>query len=201
MAWIVLNQEKNINIQPRGNVMSNMWRKLFGTAALAFMLCLAWFVMFGTAFAQDYVDNGDGTVSSFGTNEVTRYQSSQRQIVASLLNACNHCKSRCKSGYFPGEYCPCVLENCEMECGLIPECRAANQDMDECIVNCNYNLACQICCIEFATNASQGNCKDCYETYKQCFSQSSGTCAENFNICKYQYHCPNVYFTHICKTK
>ncbi len=47
--------------------MSNMSRKLFITAALAFMLCLAGLVLSGTAFAQQCVDNGDGTVTDNAT--------------------------------------------------------------------------------------------------------------------------------------
>ncbi len=43
--------------------MSNMSRKLFTTAALAFMLCLSMLFMSGTAFAERCVDNGDGTVT------------------------------------------------------------------------------------------------------------------------------------------
>ncbi len=41
--------------------MRKMWTKLSTTAALAFMLCLT-----GTAFAQQCVDNGDGTVTDKG---------------------------------------------------------------------------------------------------------------------------------------
>jgi hypothetical protein len=40
-----------------------MWRKLFTTAALAFMLCLTGLVMTGEAQAQRFVDNGNGTVT------------------------------------------------------------------------------------------------------------------------------------------
>jgi hypothetical protein len=40
-----------------------MWRKIFGTAALAFMLCLTGLVMSGEAQAQRFVDNGNGTVT------------------------------------------------------------------------------------------------------------------------------------------
>ncbi len=47
--------------------MSNMSRKLFTTAALVCMLCLAGLVMPGTAFAERCVDNGDGTVTDNGT--------------------------------------------------------------------------------------------------------------------------------------
>ncbi len=41
-------------------------KKLFTTAGLAFMLCLTGLVMSGTAFAQQCVDNGDGTVTDKG---------------------------------------------------------------------------------------------------------------------------------------
>ena len=48
--------------------MRTMWRKIFGTAALAFMLCLTGLIMSGAAFADDRcVDNGDGTVTDSGT--------------------------------------------------------------------------------------------------------------------------------------
>ena len=40
-----------------------IWRKAFGTAALAFVLCLTGLVMSGEAQAQQCVDNGDGTVT------------------------------------------------------------------------------------------------------------------------------------------
>ena len=40
-----------------------MWRRIFGTAALAFVLCLTGLVMSGEAHAQQCVDNGDGTVT------------------------------------------------------------------------------------------------------------------------------------------
>lgn len=43
--------------------MRKMWSKLFGTAALAFILCLTGLVMSGTAFAQRFVDNGNGMVT------------------------------------------------------------------------------------------------------------------------------------------
>jgi hypothetical protein len=43
--------------------MRNIWRKLSTTAALAIMLCLIGLVMTGTAFAQQCVDNGNGTVT------------------------------------------------------------------------------------------------------------------------------------------
>ena len=46
--------------------MRKMWRKLFGTAALAFVLCLSGLVMSGEAQAQQCVDNGDGTVTDNG---------------------------------------------------------------------------------------------------------------------------------------
>ncbi len=43
--------------------MRKLWRKIFGTAALAFMLCLTGLVMSGEAQAQRFVDNGNGTVT------------------------------------------------------------------------------------------------------------------------------------------
>ena len=43
--------------------MRKMWRKLFGTAALACMLCLSGLVMSGEVQAQRFVDNGNGTVT------------------------------------------------------------------------------------------------------------------------------------------
>ncbi|PTN31825.1 hypothetical protein C6366_17485 [Desulfonatronum sp. SC1] len=49
-----------------------MWSKLFGTAALAFLLCLAGLVMPGEVQAQQRLDNADETEFSCGTNEVTR---------------------------------------------------------------------------------------------------------------------------------
>ncbi len=48
--------------------MKKMWRKLFTTAALAFMLCLTGLVMSGEVQAQRLVDNGDGTVTDTRTN-------------------------------------------------------------------------------------------------------------------------------------
>ena len=47
--------------------MRKMWRKFIGTAALTFMLCLTGLIMSGAAFAQQCVDNGDGTVTDNGT--------------------------------------------------------------------------------------------------------------------------------------
>ncbi len=46
--------------------MRKMWRKIFTTVALAFMLCLTGLVMSGTVLAQQCVDNGDGTVTDKG---------------------------------------------------------------------------------------------------------------------------------------
>ena len=43
--------------------MLKMWRKLFGTAALAFVLCLTGLAMSGEAQAQRFVDHGNGTVT------------------------------------------------------------------------------------------------------------------------------------------
>ncbi len=43
--------------------MRNMWRKIFPTVALTFMLCLTGLAMSGEAQAQRFVDNGDGTVT------------------------------------------------------------------------------------------------------------------------------------------
>ena len=48
--------------------MKNIWRNLFGTAALAFVLCLTGLVMSGEAQAQRFVDNGNGTVTDTATN-------------------------------------------------------------------------------------------------------------------------------------
>ncbi|MCA1743271.1 MAG: DUF1566 domain-containing protein [Desulfonatronovibrio sp.] len=45
----------------------NMWRKIFGTTALALMLCLTGLVMSGEAQAQRFVDNGNGTVTDTQT--------------------------------------------------------------------------------------------------------------------------------------
>ena len=42
-------------------------KKLFGTAALAIMLCLTGLVMSAEAQAQRFVDNGDGTVTDTRT--------------------------------------------------------------------------------------------------------------------------------------
>ncbi|WP_028572920.1 DUF1566 domain-containing protein [Desulfonatronum lacustre] len=47
--------------------MRKMWRMIFGTAALTFMLCLTGLVMSGEAQAQRFVDNGDGTVTDTAT--------------------------------------------------------------------------------------------------------------------------------------
>ena len=47
--------------------MRKMWRALFTTAALTFMLCLTGLILSGTAFADRCVDNGDGTVTDNGT--------------------------------------------------------------------------------------------------------------------------------------
>ncbi len=43
--------------------MREMWRRIFGTAALALMLCLTGLVMSGEAQAQRFTDNGNGTVT------------------------------------------------------------------------------------------------------------------------------------------
>ncbi|WP_158269819.1 DUF1566 domain-containing protein [Desulfonatronum sp. SC1] len=43
--------------------MRKTWRKLYGTAAMVFLLCLTGLIMSATAFAQQCVDNGDGTVT------------------------------------------------------------------------------------------------------------------------------------------
>ena len=43
--------------------MRKMWSKLFGTAALAFVLCLTGLAMSGEAQAQRFVDHGNGTVT------------------------------------------------------------------------------------------------------------------------------------------
>ncbi len=44
-----------------------MWKKIFTTVALAFMLCLTGLAMSGTVLAQmTCVDNGDGTVTDNG---------------------------------------------------------------------------------------------------------------------------------------
>jgi hypothetical protein len=68
MAWIVLDlNQPSKTYQPGRNIMRKMWRNVFGTAALAFMLCLAGLVMSGTAFADRCVDNGDGTITDNGT--------------------------------------------------------------------------------------------------------------------------------------
>jgi hypothetical protein len=47
--------------------MWEMWRRIFGTAALAFMLCLTGMVMSDEAQAQRFVDNGNGTVTDTQT--------------------------------------------------------------------------------------------------------------------------------------
>ncbi len=48
--------------------MRKIWTKYFGTAALAFMLCLTGLVMSGEAQAQRLVDNGNGTVTDTVTS-------------------------------------------------------------------------------------------------------------------------------------
>ncbi len=45
----------------------NMWRKFFGTVALAFMICLTGLVMSGEAQAERFVDNGNETVTDTQT--------------------------------------------------------------------------------------------------------------------------------------
>jgi len=47
--------------------MEKIWRHFFETAILAFMLCLTGLVMSGTSYAQQCVDNGDGTVTDNDT--------------------------------------------------------------------------------------------------------------------------------------
>jgi len=47
--------------------MRKMRRKIFGTAALAFLLCLTGLVMTGEAQAQRFVDNGDETATDTQT--------------------------------------------------------------------------------------------------------------------------------------
>ncbi len=43
--------------------MRKMWRKIIGTSALTFMLCLTGLVITGEAQAERFVDNGNGTVT------------------------------------------------------------------------------------------------------------------------------------------
>ncbi len=47
--------------------MRKSWRRIFGTAALTFMLCLTGLVMIDEAQAQRFVDNGNGTVTDTQT--------------------------------------------------------------------------------------------------------------------------------------
>jgi hypothetical protein len=65
MAWIVLDrviEETSSPFQPWRSVMRKTRRKLLGTASLAFLLGVTGLGMSATAFAQQCVDNGDGTV-------------------------------------------------------------------------------------------------------------------------------------------
>jgi len=43
--------------------MRKTWGKLFGTATLAFMLCMTGLIITGEAQAERFVDNGNGTVT------------------------------------------------------------------------------------------------------------------------------------------
>ncbi len=47
-----------------------MWRKISGTAVVAFMLCLTGLVITSEAQAQRFVDNGNGTVTDTVTGSM-----------------------------------------------------------------------------------------------------------------------------------
>ncbi|PTN38259.1 DUF1566 domain-containing protein [Desulfonatronum sp. SC1] len=51
--------------------MRKMWRKLFTTSAMTFMLCMTWLVITSEAQAERFVDNGNGTVTDTDTDTVT----------------------------------------------------------------------------------------------------------------------------------
>jgi hypothetical protein len=56
-----LKRFRTITVQPQQE--KNIMKKLLAIAAMAIMLCLSGLVMTGMAFAQQCVDNGDGTVT------------------------------------------------------------------------------------------------------------------------------------------
>ena len=76
--------------------MRKMWRKLFGTAALACMLCLTGLVMSGEAQAR-FTDNGDGTV----TDTVAQLMWTKNADPFGALNW-HDAMSRCSSFGIPG---------------------------------------------------------------------------------------------------
>ncbi len=47
--------------------MKTMYGKIFGTMAIAFIFCLTMLFISSTSFAEQCVDNGDGTVTDNST--------------------------------------------------------------------------------------------------------------------------------------
>ena len=60
-------------------------KKLYAVAAMAVMLCLAGFVMPGVTFAQQCLDNGDGTVTDYNSRLMW-----QKNISAGNWTRANH---------------------------------------------------------------------------------------------------------------
>ena len=65
--------------------MRKMWSKIFGIAALAFMLCLTGLVMSGEAQAQRFTDNGNGTVTDTVTNLTRAMPATQLSVISYQL--------------------------------------------------------------------------------------------------------------------
>lgn len=62
-----MNKETQLVMHRKEAVIRRRRRKLFGTAAVAFLMCMAWLAMTQTAFAN-CIDNEDGTVTDTVTN-------------------------------------------------------------------------------------------------------------------------------------
>ncbi len=163
--------------------MRKIYNALIKIAALAFTICIALLTISDTDLSAQ--------------NIFPEKNSNEWQMVANLNTACKNCKLKCKHGDYPGEYCACILNYCDLECDSFPEC-ASRQDMVQCMMGCKDKSACNICCIESAKNASPDHCKECYSVYALCFNQSSATCEMNFINCRYQNECPSAFFTHNC---
>ena len=77
--------------------MRYMWRRIFRTAALAFMLCLTGLVLSGEAQAQRFVDNRNGTVTDTQTGLMWTKNANPIGIL-SWVDAMSRCSSFSISG-------------------------------------------------------------------------------------------------------
>ncbi len=121
-------------------------------------------------------------------------------LIANSNTICTNCKLKCKYSNYSDGYCACVFNICELECWgqSIPEC-TVSQNFSSCVGSCNYRSACVSCCLDEAINNSQGICRDCYETYKNCFGQNSESCEMNFSNCVYENNCSSIFFLNKCQ--